>query len=876
MAATLSKSWRVVRHHASCYTDANAKLDRSHSQQIIPPPPSLPFSPLIACWNNGNVSLLDLTTGHITHTLHSLSDDSFTTFAISPSHSLLATVASRSSLLTLHSLTPPHYATLSSIKTTPYHSQPITAVAFSPSSTLLATASLDRSLRLFHLPSLSLHLTLRGHSHPLHLLAFHPTLPHLLSSDTSGHLRLWDLSHPSGLCHPLPPHHLSPLTSLTHLTPSLLLTAALDNVLCLWSTTTLPYTLLRTIPVYEPVRAITPWPPSSPLPPGSSPLSKGGPGEVAVTGGEKGELKWWEVRTGRLLQTHAMPSVLDASSSTPSPAASKFIANQIASLFLLPCPPPPPSSSSSSPSPPSSSPPFHLVVVTMEQNFHLFSPTLTPGPLYIGHNDEILDLRFHPTTPHLIAATNSPQVRVFHTQQLHAAAILSGHVDVVMGVDVSGDGRWVVTASKDRTVRVWEGGGEWRCVGVCEGHAESVGCVAFSRGTAKPYIVSGARDRTVKMWDATPLLSLSPSSPSSSSPPTILSLPCLSTLAAHSKDINCIASSPNGRLIASGSEDRSISLCSSSPHSPLARLQGHRRGVWSVRFSPVEKVLASASGDKTVKVWSLVDWSCLKTLEGHVGSVKGVGWLRGGMQVMSGGDEGVVRLWTVKTSECVASWVVPTHEGGGEGEEGGEGDDEEEVGGDKVWALDVSADGKRMVTGGVGSVLNVWEDVTEVEEEAEREERVVVVGKEQRLMNAIKGKRWKEATAIALELKQPRRLHQVLAQVLKEMEGEGEVQRLLKGLADDAMDVLLTYVKDWNTNAKTATVANLVLSCLFRAVPLANLQKRKTLVDHIPGLVSAASTSPPRPMSNALPLLTAAAVLCCAMLRGVRVADAVL
>ena len=346
MTTTLSKSWRVVRHHASCYTDADAKLDRSPQQQLVPPPPSLPFSPLIACWNNGHISLLDLTTGHVIHTLYPDSDDSFTTFALSPSHSLLATVTRRSSLLSLHSLIPP-YPSLVSIKTTPYHPQPIVGLAFNPSTTLLATASLDRTLRVFQLPSLTLHLTLRGHPHPLQLLTFHPILPHLLSSDTSGDLRLWDLAH-AGRCTPLPAHHLTPLTSLTFLSPSHLLTSARDKVLCLWDATAIPYRLLRTIPAYEVVRAIVPWPRSTPLPPTASPPTEEG-GPVAVTGGERGELRWWQVTTGRLLHTHAMPSVLDTSS--PAPTSDHFIANQIASLSLLPSPPSP-SPSSSSPLPP--------------------------------------------------------------------------------------------------------------------------------------------------------------------------------------------------------------------------------------------------------------------------------------------------------------------------------------------------------------------------------------------------------------------------------------------------------------------------------------------------------------------------------------------
>ena len=812
---TLSKSWRVARYHASFYTDSNAKLDRSHQQQLVPPPASSPSpSPLLACWNNGNVTLLDLTTGRLVHTIHSLPDDEFTTFAISPSHSHLLTLSRRSSLLTLHSLSLP-YTPSSSFKVSPYHSQPIVGLAFDSTGQFAASASLDRTLRVFYLPSSSLSLTLRGHGHPLHAIAWHPSRPLLVSSDTSGEVRVWDAAD-GGSCTVLSSQHMAPLTSITFPTSDLLLTASRDRVLCLWSALP-PYAHLRTIPAYETVASAVPWPSSHPIPHSQQPPPSS---PVVVTGGDKGVLRWWDVRSGRQLAEHAMPSVLEAGEGEVKEG--RFIANHVARLFLLPAAA-------------GVEPAFRLVVVTMEQNVHVFTPSMEEAALYVGHNDEILDVRVHPVTRHAIVATNSAQVRVFDLDTL-SARVLSGHRDVVMGVGVSGDGRWVVTGSKDHTVRLWEGDGQWRCVAVCEGHAESVGCVALSRGGEgrQLFVVSGARDRTVKEWDASALLSRT-----ADAPDEVIALPCTSTRVAHSKDINTVAVSPNDRLIASGSEDRTVHLLSSSGLSSLAVLKGHRRGVWSVRFSPVEKVVASAGGDKTVRLWSLVDYTCLKTLEGHTGSVKAVGWLKGGMQLLSGGDDGVVRLWTVKTSECAASWVVPVHEEGGDEEgEGGE-----DGSGEKVWALDVSADGATMVTGGVGSVLNVWQDVTAVEEESAREERTVAVSKEQRLMNAIRQRRWKEATAIALELKQPRRLHAVLAQVLREEGGEEDVRRWLAEVDDDGMDVLLTYVKDWNTNAKTAQVANHVLALLFRTFPLSALHKRKALTDHLPGLVSAHDTA---------------------------------
>ena len=371
--------------------------------------------------------------------------------------------------------------------------------------------------------------------------------------------------------------------------------------------------------------------------------------------------------------------------------------------------------------------------------------------------------------------------------------------------------------------------------------------------SGKFFVVSGARDRTVKLWDATALSKLTGEGKGGDDErDEPVSLACVGTRVAHEKDINCIAVSPNDKLIASGSEDRTIHLFSTGPSSTtttastltsLSILKGHRRGVWSLRFSPVDRVLASASGDKTIRLWSLVDYSCVKVLEGHNGSVKALSWLRGGLHVVSGGDDGLLKCWLVKTSECVGTWTVPVHESGGEvGEDAGE---EEETVGEKVWALDVSVDGRLLLTGGVASVLNVWQDVTDEETEQRRAEQSVQVSREQRLANAIRRKEWKEAMDIALALKQPRRLHNVLTEIMKEGRqagdgGEAKVAELVCALDNERMDVLLTYVRDWNSNSKTAMVANVVLQVMFKQFPLSSLQKRKLLVDSLPGMVTAA------------------------------------
>lgn len=398
---------------------------------------------------------------------------------------------------------------------------------------------------------------------------------------------------------------------------------------------------LRTLPVYESVEGLCVLSSRPSCLPALD--SKADAKETYfTTAGSKGQLRTWTLSDLECVYTKDLPTsatAADASTQTQI-NAEKYIANQVAHLLRIPLKKAANTNAAATKKGDAGAPSDagheeKLIAVTQEQNFYVYSClTFQRLQLLVGFNDEIIDLKAHPDGRHIFMASNSSQIRVVGVDNL-SAELISGHTDTVLALDVSPCGQFVVSSSKDNTVRFWRLHFDQRqneqvstCVAIGEGHTESVGCVAFSKSkhTGKLFAVSGARERIMKLWDCTPI-----KNHPTNAPP--LRLTAVTSKLAHEKDVNCLEVSPNDKLVASGSEDKMIRIWSTSDLAPQAVLKGHRRGVWCIRFSPVDKVLASASGDKTIKLWSMEDYSCLKTLESHSASVKQVLFINAGMQV---------------------------------------------------------------------------------------------------------------------------------------------------------------------------------------------------------------------------------------------------
>ena len=158
---------------------------------------------------------------------------------------------------------------------------------------------------------------------------------------------------------------------------------------------------------------------------------------------------------------------------------------------------------------------------------------------------------------------------------------LSGHTGSVTFVSFSPDGKRIVSASWDKTIRIWNAGTGEMVLGPLEGHTSAVYSALFSPDGRR--IVSASGDDTIRIWNAdTGEMLLGP-------------------LEGHTNDVNSAVFSPDGRLIVSASLDDTIRVWDSqNGNIVLGPLEG--KAVLAV-FSADARHIVSCARNRTILIW---------------------------------------------------------------------------------------------------------------------------------------------------------------------------------------------------------------------------------------------------------------------------------
>ncbi len=242
-------------------------------------------------------------------------------------------------------------------------------------------------------------------------------------------------------------------------------------------------------------------------------------------------------------------------------------------------------------------------------------------------------------------------------------ALFTGHGAAIRSLVLSTDGNRLASASADGTVRVWETATQ-REVGCLQGHAGAVRQAVLAPDGQR--VLSWSADETVRLWDVgagvplaclggsgaearylhlsanTGLAALVPENGALLTWQLLRGVPGCSIEAPENGSNGIVVSDVGDLLaVASGSV---IRLHETASGDILTCLEGHEDTITCLAFSPRGNRLVSGSDDRTVRIWDVEEGREVICLRGHRSAVLAVAYSAAGDYIASG-SEGEVHVW---------------------------------------------------------------------------------------------------------------------------------------------------------------------------------------------------------------------------------------
>ncbi|KAL8296240.1 hypothetical protein RB600_001637 [Gaeumannomyces tritici] len=419
------------------------------------------------------------------------------------------------------------------------HSDSVNSVAFAYDGKTVASASIDNTVKLWDTATGGCRATLEGHSSDVNSVAFAHDGKTVASASDDNTVKLWDTA--TGDCRATLEGHSDPVNSVAFAYDGkTVASASIDNTVKLWDTAT------------GDCRATLEGHSSD-----VNSVAFAHDGKTVASASYDNTVKLWDTATGdcrATLKGHSdyVRSVAFAHDGKTAASASDDYTVKLWDTATGDC------------------------RATLE-----------------GHSDSVNSVAFAYDGKTVASASIDNTVKLWDTATGDCRATLEGHSSDVNSVAFAHDGKTLASASNDKTVKLWDtatGG----CRTTLEGHSGAVIPVAFAHDGKT--LASASYDNTVKLWDTA-------------------TGDCRATLEGHSYSVISVAFAHDGKTLASASYDKTVKLWDTATGGCRATLEGHSGGVSSVAFAHDGKTVASASIDNTVKLWDTATGGCTTTLD---------------------------------------------------------------------------------------------------------------------------------------------------------------------------------------------------------------------------------------------------------------------